>query len=65
MVKHLGWFHNGRIYDKDGNIIGTTKEKTWAKIKPNQPKGFKQFKPFWDMTWSEIPFIIFLTLGVD
>ena len=65
--KHLGWFQNGRIYDHQGKIAGTTAHAATVPLNPEPFKGFKQFKPFkafeqfaplqpiLSTSWSQLP----------
>jgi hypothetical protein len=73
--KHLAWFENGRIYDHQGRVAGTTAEAASGALKPQGIKGFKRFKPFKAFeqfaplqpiltpSWSQLPLIVLLSAG--
>jgi hypothetical protein len=73
--KHLGLFENGRIYDHQGRVAGTTAEATSVPLKPQRIKGFKKFKPFKAFeqfaplqpilisSWSQLPLLVLLSEG--
>ncbi|MFN8777656.1 MAG: 4-fold beta flower protein [Flavobacteriales bacterium] len=74
----LGWYENGVIYDRQGDIVGSRKGalmmaynewepfrgfQKFAPLKPIQP--FAPFKPFFSQRWSNADLVDFLRSGED
>lgn len=75
--KHLGWYHDGLVYDHEGGIVvapaGALREppapaplRSLKELKPLKGlKELKPFKPLFGRTWSEIPARVFFLMGLD
>lgn len=75
--KHLGWYHQGLIYDHDGDIVvapanafreapGTPPIRSVKSLKPLKGlKELKPLKPLFGRSWAKLPARVFFFLGVD
>jgi len=73
--KHLGWFQDGKLFDHQGRIAGTTTNAATIPLKAAPFKGFKQFQPFkafeefaplqpiFGFSQSQIPLALLLSQG--
>lgn len=75
--KHLGWFHNGTVYDNEGNVVVAPASAFRTAVEAASPrspkqfkpfKGFKEFKPFkpyFGFSWASLPARVFFLLGTQ
>jgi hypothetical protein len=73
--KHLGWFRDGLVYDRDGRLIAATPESFREPVKAAPVKGLKNLRPLKGLkelkplsplfvkAWSETPAEAFFLLG--
>lgn len=74
---HLGWYHDGLIYDHDGQIVvapgsafqrnpGPPPPRSLKSLKPLKGlKELKPLKPLFGMTWSTLPARVFFLRGLE
>ncbi|HEX7074784.1 MAG TPA: hypothetical protein VF226_12140 [Hyphomicrobiaceae bacterium] len=75
--KHLGWYHNGLVYDEDGNVVcapaAAFREppnpgpiRSLKQLKPLKGlKELKPLKPLFGRAWSRLPARVFFLMGVN
>lgn len=75
--KHLGWYHDGLIYDHDGGIVaalasafreapGPAPPRSLRGLKPLKGlKELKPLKPLFGRSWSKVPARVLFLSGLD
>jgi hypothetical protein len=75
--KHLGWYHNGLVYDHEGGIVGAARAtleeppdaappRSLKNLKPLKGlKELKPLKPVFGRSWSELPARVFFLQGTN
>ena len=75
--KHLGWYHNGAVYDDEGDVVaaparmfeGSVQATTARGLRGLRPlKGLKELKPLkplFGLSWSATPAAVFFMQGMD
>ena len=74
---HLGWYHNGAVYDHDGDVIAAPASMFQGSVTSGSARGLrglrplkglkelKPLKPLFGMSWSRMPAAVFFLQGID